>query len=431
MSVPGSTAPALPGAARRRVLAGSVGNLMENYDNLIYAYTASTLSVLFFPTGDAVNGLLATFATFAVGFLARPIGTLWFGHIGDRHGRKRALVISVVMMGAATTAIGLMPTYETIGALAPVLLVLIRLVQGFSVAGEWAGSASMLVESAPAHRRGFFGSFNQVSTAGGFLLAAAVIAANTALFSDEAFLAYGWRVPFLLGAVTAVVAVLLRRGVDDTPSFVAEAQQGTVSDRPLARAFATQKRAMLRGFGFTIGWTVAYFFFLTYLPTYLIEFAGYDGAAARASNLLALVVLTVAIAGFGLLSDRVGRKPLLLAGAGGLALLSWPVLEMFQTGQTWALYVGQIAVALALASFSGAGPAALAELFPTNVRYSSLGIGYNFSVMVFGGTAPFVATALIGLGDSATIVALLPGAAALVTFGVVLLMPESSRLPLR
>jgi MHS family proline/betaine transporter-like MFS transporter len=415
----------------RAVVAGSFGNLMEMYDNLIYAYSAVWLAQLFFPTAEGITGILATFAVFAIGFFARPLGTLVFGHLGDTVGRKNTLILSVVLMGAATVLIGLLPTYATIGIVAPLLLVMLRLVQGFAVAGEWAGSVALLVEYAPPRKRGFFGSFNQVSTAAGFLLASGVVALNSLFFDERMMLEFGWRVPFLLGALTAVIGVVMRLRLDDTPAFRAEQESGGTSRRPIRVAFATQKLAMAKGFGFTVSWTVAYFFFLAYIPTYLLTVAGVQPEVARASTLVGIAVLTVSIAAFGALSDRIGRRPLLLIGSGGFVLLSYPVLLMFGSGNDALVFAGQILVALVLASFSGPGPAALAELFPTSVRYSSLGIGYNFSVAAFGGTAAFVATGLVELTGVPESAALLPIAAAIITFLVVLRMPETFRSPLR
>lgn len=429
------TAPTLPQLTTktrtRAVIAGSFGNLMEQYDNLVYAYSAATLSAVFFPSENPVAGLLSTFAVFAIGFLARPFGTLVFGHLGDNVGRRKTLIASVVMMGLGTATLGVLPTFEQVGVIAPALLVLLRLVQGFAVAGEWTGSTAMLVEYAPPNKRGLFGSFNQVTTAGGFLLASAVVATNAAIFGEKAVAEYAWRFPFLLGIVTLVVAVILRLGLEDTPSYKAQQKAGNIVKHPLREALRTQKSAIARGFGFNVGWTVAYFFFLTYIPSYLTTIAGVAPDVARGSNLAALAVMTVACAAFGLLSDRVGRKPLLLTGATGFVLLTWPVLMMFNSGVTGAVYAGQILIALVLATFSGAAPAALAELFPTHLRYSALGIGYNFSVMAFGGTAPFVATGLVALTGAAQSVALLPIVAAIVTFAVVVRSPESARMPLR
>lgn len=428
MTAPHTATPT--GPKLRAVVSGSIGNLLEQYDNLVYAYSAVYLSTQFF-AGGSLSSLLSTFAVFAVGFLARPLGTIVFGHIGDKLGRRPALLASVVLMGSATVLIGLLPGYHTIGTAAPVLLVLLRLFQGFAVAGEWAGSAAMLVEYATPGTRGRYGSLNQVSTAAGFLVAAAVVALNSLFWTEQGMRDFGWRVPFLVGALTAVVAFLLRSGLEDTPAYRERKAEGATSNSPLLLALRTQKAAMVLGFFFTVSWTVTYFFFLTYLPTYLRSQVGVPSGTVEASNIVGLVVLTVAIFGFGVLSDRIGRKPLLLVGSGGFVVLSFPVMLLFQTGNVAGVYFGQVLVALVIAAFSGPGPAALAELFPTNVRYSALGIGYNFSVMAFGGTAGFIATALIDSTGHALLVALLPTVAAVVTFVTVCLMPETYRTELR
>lgn len=422
---------AMPQGARRAIFASSFGNLMESYDNLVYGYLAVYIGFNFFPTQSGTASLLATFATFAVGFIARPIGTLIFGHIGDRHGRKSALIISVVGMGLVTTLVGLLPTYNTLGVVAAGLLVLLRMCQGIAVAGEWAGSAALLVEYAPKHLRGFFGSFNQVSTAGGFLLAAGVVTGITTILSDDQMYAWGWRIPFLIGAVTGVAAIVLRFGMDDTPAFREEKAEGNVVKAPLVVALRTQFPAILRGFGFTVVWTVAYFFFLTYIPTFLTEVVGVDGGFARGSNLITLTIFCLMIAPFGYLSDKFGRKPFLLIGAAGFLVLSFPVLWMLTTGDHTLVFVGQLIIAIILASFSGPGVAALSEFFPTNVRYSALGIGYNFSVMAFGGTAPLIGTAIVSATGLPILTALLPTAAGLITTIVILSMRESFKEDLK
>ncbi|MQA03182.1 MAG: MFS transporter [Streptosporangiales bacterium] len=428
---PTATGPDREPNSVRAVVAGSCGNLMENYDNLVYAYSAVTIGSLFFPESSELAGTLYTFAVFAVGFLIRPLGALTFGHFGDKFGRRGALVVSVMMMGLATTAIGLLPSYASIGIAAPILLVLMRLLQGFSVGGEWAGSTALLVEYAPPRKRGFFGSFNQVSTAAGFLLAAGVVALNSSIFTEEQVLAWAWRFPFLLSLVTAVVALWLRWGLGETPAFKEEQAKGTTAKNPLWDSLRNEFPAVLRGFGFTVLWTVAYFFFLTYVPTFLTQNADVDPGIARTSNLVALAVFTVLIAGFGLLSDRIGRKPLLLAATIGFLVLSFPVIAMLYSGNTAAVFIGQLMIAVILAMFSGPGPAALAELFPTKLRYSTMSIGYNFSVMAFGGTAPFVATGIIGLTKSPLSAAALPTAAAVITLIVILTIRESAHRALR
>ncbi|WP_349826868.1 MFS transporter [Brevibacterium litoralis] len=422
----------MPKGAVKAVFASSFGNLMEAYDNLAYGYLAVYIGMNFYPADSEATQLLASFATFAVGFIARPIGTMIFGHIGDRYGRKAALLLSVVGMAVVTTLIGLLPTHETIGVAAAVVLVFLRLCQGAAMAGEWAGSASLLVEYAPKNKRGFFGSWNQVSTAGGFVLAAGVVAAVSAIFDEQQMAAFGWRIPFLIGALTGLAAIVLRWGMEDTPAYREEEAKGHTVRNPILVAFKEQTPAMLKGFGFTVVWTVAYFFFLTYVPTFLTEVVGTDPQFARTSNLCVLVFFTAIIAPMGILSDRIGRKPLLLIGAGGFVVLSFPVLFLFTTNNGVLIVLGQVIIALILASFSGAGIAALSEVFPTNVRYSALGIGYNFAVMAFGGTAPFIGTAIVASTGVPVLTALLPTVAGVVTLAVVLFtMKETFRDDLR
>lgn len=421
----------MPKGAVKAVFASAFGNLMEAYDNLAYGYLAVYIGLNFYPSDDPATSLLASFATFAVGFIARPIGTMIFGHIGDRYGRKTALLISVVGMAIVTTLIGLLPTYHSIGMLAAVLLVFLRLCQGAAMAGEWAGSASLLVEYAPKSKRGFFGSWNQVSTAGGYVLASGVVTTVTFVFDADQMAAFGWRIPFLIGALTGLAAIVLRWGMEDTPAYRAEEEAGHTVKAPLVVAFTQQWRAMLRGFGFTVVWTVAYFFFLTYLPTFLVEVVGADERFTRSSNLAVLVFFTILIAPMGWLSDRIGRKPLLLIGSGGFVFLSFPVLFMLTTNNAVLIVLGQVIIALILAAFSGAGIAALSEQFPTNVRYSALGIGYNFAVMAFGGTAPMVGTAIVNATGVPVLTALLPTVAGIVTFLVILFMKETYKDELR
>lgn len=427
----GQPRPTTPRNSVRAIVAGSFGNLMENYDNLVYAYSAVTLGQLFFPKSDELAGTLYSFAVFAVGFLIRPLGAVVFGHFGDKVGRRTTLVVGVLMMGVSTTVIGLLPTYSALGIAAPVLLVLMRVLQGFSVAGEWAGSAALLVEYAPERRRGFFAGFNQVSTAGGFLLASAIVALNSSIFTSAEITAWAWRLPFLFSAVTAAAALWLRLGLAETPVFQEKKDTGATAKSPLPESLRTEFPAIAKGFGFTILWTVAYFFFLTYLPTYLTQVAKVDAGIARTSNLVALGALTLLIAVFAALSDRIGRKPLLLASSAGFLVLSWPVMMLFDSGNTAAVFLGQLIIAVLLAMFSGPGPAALAELFPTKLRYSTMSIGYNFSVMAFGGTAPFIATAIVGLTGSPLSTALLPIGSAVITLAVVLGLRETAHRSLR
>lgn len=416
----------------RTTAAGAIGNMLEQYDNVIYAFSAVTLSALFFPTADATAGLLATFAVFAAGFLARPIGAIIFGHMGDKHGRKVTLYWSVLLMAICTTAIGVLPTYGQIGVIAPFLLVVVRLGQGIATAGETAGSATFIVEHAPAHRRGFLGSWQQVSSASGFLLASLVSLLMAFLFDQETLLAWAWRLPFLLGILTGAVAVWLRLGMEETPSYKKiEATEAVANKRsPVIRALAQHPVAILKAVGFVTLWAIGYYYFLTYIPTFLKTVAGVDAQDAQFSNLLSIVLFAILIPFFGALSDRVGRKPLLITASVGFLVVSWPMMLVLEHGSIAAAYGFQILTAALLAAYAGPGPAALAELFPAEVRFSAMSLGWNISNTIFGGTAPFIATALIaGTGANAS-AGLIGVGAALISLLIVLTMAETSRKPL-
>lgn len=417
--------------AVRAVIAGGIGNVLEQYDNLIYGYSAALLGRLFFSTGDPVSNLLATFAVFAVGFLMRPLGALFFGTIGDRYGRRRALIWSVTLMASCTTAIGLLPTYAIVGAWATFILVLLRLLQGFSVGGEWAGSTSFIVEYAPTNKRGLYGSYQQVSTAVGFLLAAAVSALMTSSFGEDERLAWAWRIPFLLATLTGVAALWLRLGLDETPRFKQAANDKALVSNPLTRSVKTELPNIARGFGFTLLWTVSYFLFLTFVPTYLTQYNGVDAGVADRSAAFGIALFAVLIPVAGRLSDRFGRRPLLLTSTIGFIVLSWPALALMGRGDALGIYGGWVILSVLLAMFSGPGPAALAEMFPTAVRYSSLSIGYNIAAAAFGGTAPLLAVWLIQATTVTTSPALIAIGAAIVTSLVVYSMKETSKTALR
>ncbi|MFF1828595.1 MFS transporter [Paenarthrobacter sp. NPDC058040] len=413
----------------RATAAGAIGNMLEQYDNVIYAFSAVILAKLFFPSTDPTAGLLATFAVFAAGFLARPIGAVIFGHLGDKYGRKRTLFWSVLLMAICTTAIGLMPTYSDVGVVAPALLVIIRLGQGIATAGETAGSATFIVEHAQHHRRGFLGSWQQVSSAAGFLLASLVSLSMSFLFSSEDILSWAWRLPFLLGIVTGAVALWLRFGIEETPSFGQLQKSTEVKSRrsPVLQAVLEHPAAVIKAVGVVTIWGIGYYFFLTYIPTFLKTVAGVPAQHAQLSNLIAIVVFAVAIPFFGALSDRIGRKPLLVTASVGFAVISWPMMLWLESGSLPAAYILQIATAILLAGYAGPGPAALAEMFPTHIRFSAMSIGWNVSNTLFGGTAPFIATALIAGTANNAAPAIIGIGAALISLIVVARLPETAK----
>jgi len=416
---------------RRAIIAGTVGNILEWYDFGVYGYFVSTISALFFPTSDPLSSTLLTFAVFGVGFVMRPIGSILFGIYGDRFGRRAALSAVIFVMAISTLAIGLLPTYQQVGILAPILLTLIRLVQGLSAGGEWGGSTSYLVEFAPHGRRGFVGSWQQVSVGGGFLLGALSAALISEVLPPADVASFGWRIPFLLGVVVGGVGAYLRWSLDDTPAFVEIETKGTVSRFPLKEAVTTESRATLTIFGMTLHNTVAYYIPIVYMTNYIRTAGGLTASQAGWIGTACLAVFVVLIPFWGALSDRIGRKPLLLLSAGGYIVLSFPLLMMASSGSVLLAFLAQLIMILFLSFFSGPCPAAYAELFPTRVRYTALSIGYNTAVAIFGGFAPFISTWLIKVTGSNLAPAYYLMAAAIISFIVILRIRETAFEPLR
>lgn len=412
---------------RKAVLSGTIGNIREWYDFGVYAYFASVIGKLFFPAGDQLAQLLASFAVFAVGFLARPLGAILFGHYGDKAGRRNALAATVVLMGLSTLAIGLMPTYSSIGVLAPILLVTLRLLQGLSAGGEWGGSASFMVEYAPEDRRGFIGSFQQVSTGAGLLLGSLTAAVITSSMGPDGVIKGGWRIPFILGVCAAIVGFFMRRALPDTPKFQELEERGETVRSPLVEVVRQHPGDLFKAFGFTVLWTVSYYAMFTFTPSYLSTVGSLPQNMALTSNSIQLLVFVLLVPLMGALSDRIGRKPLLIGSALGFALFTYPAFLIMSTASFATVVLCQVVFAILLAMFSGPGPAAIAELFPTRIRYSALSIGYNFAVTLFGGTAPFISTWLVSSTQQAASPAYYVVASALVTLVVLLGMKESHR----
>jgi len=398
-----------------------MGNLLEWYDFAIYGYLATLIAKKFFAPGDELAALLSTFATFGVGFVVRPLGGIVVGRIGDLKGRKAALMLTIFLMAIGTVMIGLIPEYAAIGAWAPMLLVLARLLQGFAAGGEWGGSTAFIVEWAPQDKRGLYGSFQQSSLAAGLLLGSGIAALFSTLLTPEQLESWGWRVPFLLGGLLAPVGIYMRRHIDETPAFRSAQKESaggdTVSPLALAR----------KAFGFTILWTTAYYTMLAYMPTFTQKYAGLTRAQSLWSNTLGLFVLVVAIPFAGRLSDRFGRKPLLLACCIAFALLTYPLFQaMISAASLAAVVVVQVLFALMIASFSGPGPAAIAEIFPTRLRSTWMSAGYSLAVAIFGGFAPFIATWLIGKTGSPLAPTAYVIAAALVSTLVIARLSETA-----
>ncbi len=417
--------------AKKAVTAGAIGNFVEWYDYSVYGFFATVIASQFFPSEDRVASLLATFAVFAVAFFMRPVGAFVFGHYGDTIGRRNTLAAAIIMMGVATLMIGVLPSYAQIGVLAPILLVVARLLQGFSAGGEWSGSAAFMVEYAPENKRGLYGSWQQVSIVAGLLVGSGMGGLLGTVLSEDALNAWGWRIPFILGMVVALVGLYLRLRVEDTPAFRIIEEKEEITEAPVKESFTAHWRESLTAIGFTVAWTVAYYILLTYMPTYVSETLGIPLTQALLSNAIGLVVLMALIPFTAALSDRIGRKPLLIAFSALIALFTYPLFLLASTQVLAFIVLAQVLFGVIISLFSGPGPAALVEMFPTNVRYSALGVSYNIAVAAFGGTAPFIATYLISRTGSNFAPGFYLIAAAVVTLIVVSTMKETYGEPLR
>ena len=417
------SAPAPAGTRFGRVVGASIiGTTVEWYDFFLYGSAAALVfGPLFFPEQDAFAATLAAFATYAVGFFARPVGALVFGHFGDRLGRKKLLVVSLLMMGGATFLIGLLPTYGSVGVLAPVLLIALRLIQGFALGGEWGGAVLIVSEHGKPEHRGFWASWPQAGAPAGNLLATGVLALLAAFQSDDAFAAWGWRIPFLLSAVLIVVGLFVRLAVSESPVFLeaqrAAAGKAVPEKAPIVTVLARYKREVLVAMGARIAENVSFYVLTSFTLVYIGKVHGLESSFALDAVLLASAVHLVTIPLWGALSDRIGRRPVYLFGAVGIGVWAFALFRLLDT-ENFGLSVLAITVGLL---FHGAmyGPQAafFAELFGTKARYTGVSVGAQLASLVAGAPAPLIALALLGSFDrpNPTAVALYLVACAVIT----------------
>ncbi len=381
----------------KQLVAASVGNAVEWYDWYAYTFLATYIAAAVFPegTGDSLVPLLSTFAVFAVGFFMRPVGGLLMGAVADRHGRRAALTVTILLMGGSSLLVGLTPTYASVGLLAPVVLVAARLLQGLSVGGEFAASTTFLVESAGPGRRGLFSSFQYVSTTAGQLAASGVTTVLVDTLAEPSMDGWGWRVPFWLGGVFSLVGFWIRRGAEETRS----AAQRQAPRPGLFDALRRHPRQSLLIAGITAGGTLAYYTWTSYLPTYAELNAGVAKSDALLASTLSLAFFALLQPLGGLLSDRVGRRPLLLCFGLGFAVLCVPLLHVLRDSFAVLLLVSCAGMVL-LTGFTSVSAAVNAEVFPPRVRAAGIGFPYSLTVALFGGTAPYVGTLFKELGHS-------------------------------
>ncbi|AKJ13477.1 MFS transporter [Streptomyces incarnatus] len=421
-----------PALVKRAVKAAALGNAMEWFDFGVYSYIAVTLGKVFFPSGNPTAQLLSTFGAFAAAFLVRPLGGMVFGPLGDRVGRQKVLALTMIMMAAGTFAIGLIPSYASIGVGAPLLLLAARLVQGFSTGGEYAGASTFIAEYAPDKKRGFFGSWLEFGTLAGYIGGAGLVTLMTALLSSHDLVAWGWRIPFLIAGPMGIIGLYLRMRLEETPAFAAEVEKAEAARPkvPLREMIAGQWKALLLCMGLVLVFNVTDYMLLSYMPSYLTSELKYDETHGLLVVLGVMALMMIVQPFAGALTDRIGRRPVIAAGCAGFLLLSVPALLLIRQGSLLAVGLGMGALGLLLVCFTAAMPAALPALFPTRVRYGSLSIGFNVSVSLFGGTTPLVVTALIGVTGNMMMPAYYMMAAAVIGGFAVWRMSESAGRPL-
>lgn len=420
-----------PRAVRKAVTGASIGNAVEWFDFAIYGLLATYIAEKFFPPGDETAALLSTFAVFAAAFFMRPLGGFFFGPLGDRIGRQRVLALVILLMSASTLVIGLVPSYDSIGVAAPLILLFLRCLQGFSAGGEYGSGACFLAEYATDKHRGFIVSFLVWSVVVGFLLGALTVTGLETVLSEPAMDSYGWRIPFLIAGVLGVVGLYIRLQLSDTPEFENLREKGEVATSPLREALRTSWRPILQIAGLVVIHNVGFYIVFTYLPTYFTESLEFTKVDAFISIAVASIVAILLIPPLGALSDRIGRKPLLYSGAIGFAVFAYPLFLLLNSGSLAAAVTAHAALAALESVFVSASLAAGAELFATRVRSSGYSIGYNVSVAIFGGTAPYVATWLVDRTGNQIAPAYYVIAAAVISIATLLTMRETARQPLR
>jgi MFS family permease len=416
---------------RRLLAAGLVGSSLEWYDFFIYATAAALVfGDLFFPDASPLMGTLLAFSTFWAGFIARPIGGLVFGHFGDRFGRKPALMTCLLLMGAATFVIGLMPTAATIGVLAPVLLVVLRFVQGIAVGGQWGGVALLLTESAGAHRRGFAGTFAQMGVPVGVILGNLAFLIVGALVSHEAFLDWGWRVPFLLSAVLFPVVLFIQLRIEETPTFrqlqeLTASEAGKVEQAPVREAIRTHRRSVLLGAGLLFGTNAIFYVSIAGVLNYATRELGLDKNEVLLLVLLSSAITIGAILASGALSDRVGRRPPIIAGAVVITLWAFPFFWLVDTAEPALILLALVVGGIGSSLTYGPVAAYLGELFEPRVRYSAASLAYQLAAILISGGTPFIMTALLAATGTSAAVSVYIAVTGLCTLAAVLLLRET------
>jgi MHS family proline/betaine transporter-like MFS transporter len=415
-------------APQRALVAACVGNLVEWYDFAIFGAFASIIANTYFPSEDRTASLLATFAVFATAFLFRPVGAVLFGRRGDRLGRRRVLAFVIILMSLATTGIALLPGHASIGLAAPVLLVLLRAVQGMSIGGEASGASAFVVEYAPAGRRGWYGAWLWATVAFGLGVGVGAAAVLARLLPPSVLDAWGWRLAFLAALPLGLTGLYLRLRLDETPSFQAVQQADAVARRPVTDTLRAHPSRVLIGFGLVAAASLTFNTFFIFLPSHLVNSLNVPLSRTLGTALLGLAIVTAASPALGRLTDRIGRKPLLAAGTFALLVLTLPAYLLICRAGAVSLLIGYLLVGSALSCL--VLPSFLAELFPTPVRSTGLAVTYGLASALFGGTAPFLATLMVQRTDNLLVPAYYATAMSLAAFIAALSAKETAFQPL-
>ncbi len=380
---------------KRNLIGGVVGNILEWYDFAVFGFFAPIIGAQFFPSEDPLASLIKAFGVFAAGYLMRPIGGVIFGHIGDKLGRKKALQLSVMMMAIPTTLMAFLPTHAQVGVAAPVMLVLLRLIQGVSVGGEMVGSISFISEIAPANRRGLFGSFSIGSAVAGMLIGSAIATVAHSLFDPEFLNTWGWRIPFLLGFVIAVFGLWMRRGIEETPHFERLKEAGEVPKSPVVEAVRTMPGRITHGVMMLIFFGAGFYVLFVWWPTYLTKIVVPHVPHALLANTISMLVLMILTPFAGLLSDLVGRKKVLATALLGMVIVAYPLFRWVDHGTFSSALISQLIFTVFMSGVFGPMPSALVEMFPTRIRVSGIGVSYNVMQAIFSGPAPLICTWIV------------------------------------